>query len=68
MVLLQELHNVRLPVPVHALKTGGRESTSNDAVRNVGQVQVVAALLQSDLVSGDDLAHPVAGAAEGLAA
>ena len=62
-VLLEELHNVRLPVPVHALKASGGEAARNDAIRDVGQIQVVAAFLQSDLVCGDYRADPVARAA-----
>lgn len=58
-MVLQELSNVRLSVSVKAFKTFSWETTRDDSIRDVGEVEIVVARLESFLVRGHDRANPV---------
>lgn len=63
MMQAQKLDDVLLAVSVQALESLSWESARDDPVRDVGQVEIKATLLESGLVGRDDASHPVSGAA-----
>jgi len=59
MVLSEKVDNIDSAVSEHRLVSVGRESTGDDPISDVGQIEIVAISNESGLVSGHLLADPV---------
>lgn len=59
MVFLHKTEEGFSIVAPHGFNANSREASCNDALGNVGQVQVIAFVLNSLLLHGHHLAHPV---------
>ena len=56
---LQKVHNIGLPISIDTLKAFCGEAASNNSIRNIGQVQIEVASIQTLLVCGDYASQPV---------
>ena len=56
---LQEVHNIGLSISIDALKAFCREAASYNAIRDIGQVQIEVASVQTLLICGDYASQPV---------
>ena len=60
---LQEVYDVRLPVPVQSLESFSWKTARNDSICDVSQIEIVLAGLHSVFIRGDDRSDKVTVAA-----
>ena len=60
---LQEVHYVRLPVPVQSLKSFSWETARYNSICNVGQIEIILSRPHSIFIRGDDWTYEITVAA-----
>ena len=51
---LQEVYDVRLPIPVQPFESFSWETARNDSICDVSQIEIILAGLHSIFIRGDD--------------